>query len=343
MKVLFLASCSQRKHLYSNASVRYRCYNSAEDLNSLGVWADVCHVDDFLTQWVEQYDVFIFHRPTDERSCKRAIFLLKEKNKTILADYDDLLFGKENAYSSPAYVNGLASRRLILSANKSYTEALKLFDHFTVSTEPLIGHIKKIKPNAQCQVVHNGVNKRWFDLSGGITLTNNNVIGYFAGGACHNKDFLSISKALSFCFRQHSDSRLLIPEVLTVSEELISSKRVMSFGRQHFLRLPEIMANCSLNIAPLLDNEFNRCKSAIKFLESASVGVPLIATPIPDFFRFNSDGLLFAKSSTEWMQRLDQTMKYPVRIQKQLRDYVYSEGMSAQQSLKLVEFVQGVL
>ena len=343
MRVLFLASCSQRGGLYDNASVRYRCYNPAEDLNVQGVLADVCHVDEFRKELIDHYDAFIFHRPTDERDCIKVIRLLRGHNKVIIADYDDLLFGKENALHSPAYINEGASKRLVLSANQSYTKALLNFDYFTVSTEPLADHIRKIKPAAVCRVVHNGINQRWFDIAGRCRVTKGETIGYFAGGSCHNKDFLSISSLLKQSLLENKSCKLLIPEMLSIPDSLKSNDQISTFGKKHFFLLPEVMANCSVNIAPLLDNEFNRCKSAIKFLESATAGVPLVASAIPDFMRFSSAGLTFAYSHIEWKEHIEEFLSSGSCMKKELREYVFSYGMSNIQSMKLCEFISGLV
>ena len=343
MKVLFLASCSSQRNLYNDACVRYRCFNPAVDLVSERVVADVCHVAEFSSKFIDWYDVFIFCRPVYENECKNVIKLLKKQNKIIVADYDDLLFGKENAVHSPRYINKSSSERFIFSANKHYTEALKYFDFFTVSTEPLAQHIIKLKPEAKCCVVHNGVSKRWFDLAISVESFNKEQIGYFAGGACHNADFQSITPALRQFLENNSNSTLYIPEMLSVDDGLKQNDQLECFGKMHFLQLPEAIAKCAVNIAPLLENEFNRCKSAIKFLESAAAGVPVIASPIPDFKRFSSTGLRFAKTHQDWINHLSLFMDRRGEFQDELRDCVYSEGMSLPQSIKLLTFLQEVL
>ncbi|MCF1458316.1 MAG: hypothetical protein LPH21_12400 [Shewanella sp.] len=346
MKILFLVTCSSSISLYSDSSARYRCYNPADDLSSQGALADVCHVAQLSRKLIGLYDVFIFCRPLYEGACKKAINLLKAQGKTIVADYDDLLFGKENAVYSPRYINQKSSKRFIFSANKSYTRALDFFDGFIASTVPLANQIKKLKPEAECCVVHNGINKRWFDLATRVKLSEKSRIGYFAGGACHNSDFRSITPALLRFLAEKKHCGLLLPEALSVDESLAASARLERFEKKHFLQLPEIMADCTVNIAPLLDNKFNRCKSSIKFLESAAVGVPLIASPIPDFMRFSSRGLWFAENEQEWLEHLktsiNQSSEQRAVLCDELRSTVYSEGLSFPQSMKLLNFLQEV-
>ena len=341
MRVLFLAACSQRKNLYSNASVRYRCFNPAEDLRQLGVVADVCHVTDFSKVLMAAYDVFVFHRPVNDRFCKKAILALKQCHKTIIADYDDLLFGEENAVFSPMYINKPSARKMVFLANKSYTDALGLFKYITVSTRPLADQVIHYNPEAVCSVVHNGINGRWFDVAAISNITQSQSIGYFAGGACHNRDFSDVSLAIGQVLDQYPEAEFFMPESLAMPEAL-QCKKFRTFGQKHFLQLPAVVAESSVTIAPLLDNPFNYCKSAIKFLESASVGVSLVATPIPDFDRFQSDGLSFAYTSADWVERiaayLDSDTK--VKTRSVLRECVKAVGMSMQQSKRLLDFFE---
>ena len=58
---------------------------------------------------------------------------------------------------------------------------------------------------------------------------------------------------------------------------------------------PKMLVNFDIGIAPLEDNEFNRCKSNIKFLEYSGVGVPVIASEVEPYsksIKNNETGLL---------------------------------------------------
>lgn len=60
---------------------------------------------------------------------------------------------------------------------------------------------------------------------------------------------------------------------------------------------PSVLYRAQLNliVAPCLDNEFNRCKSNIKYLEACALGVPLIASRIsPTYTKYMPDQHLFS-------------------------------------------------
>lgn len=343
MKILFLAVGADPANLYGDASVRYRAFNTADDLRSVGVCADVCHVAQFAMSYLTQYNVFIFIRPIYEGACKKVIDLLKRHNKTIVADFDDLLFGEENVQYAPRFINGHGSKRFLAAAFHRYTQAVRCFDFFIASTYPLAEKIQQQKPDARCTVIHNGVSKRWFELAAKARKSDERRIGYYAGGACHNADFRRIGPALRRCLQAHPHVQLSLPEALALPEEIKGIPQLERFKKMHFLLLPNEMAKCSVTIAPLLENPFNACKSAIKFLESAAAGTPIVATSIPDFHRFACDGLRYADTLPQWTEQLTSLLEFSKKQRLALQEYIYAEGMSQPQSEKLLDFLYELL
>ena len=55
-------------------------------------------------------------------------------------------------------------------------------------------------------------------------------------------------------------------------------------------------------MAPLEDTQFNRCKSALKLLETGVWGVPLIATLIENT-QLCSAKVCFTRKENEWLER----------------------------------------
>ena len=65
-------------------------------------------------------------------------------------------------------------------------------------------------------------------------------------------------------------------------EELVKSKVIEHHPGTSILNYPEKLRSLDLNVmvAPCIDNEFNRCKSNIKWLEACALGIPLLASDI---------------------------------------------------------------
>lgn len=63
-------------------------------------------------------------------------------------------------------------------------------------------------------------------------------------------------------------------------KEEIEKKKVQCYGCVPIVQYPSTLYNLGLQaiVAPLQDNEFNRCKSNIKYIEACAIGVPLFAS-----------------------------------------------------------------
>jgi glycosyltransferase involved in cell wall biosynthesis len=93
---------------------------------------------------------------------------------------------------------------------------------------------------------------------------------------------------------------------------------IKSFGAQpvltipsnfHYESHPDRLRNLAADIAicPLLDTAFNRCKSDIKFIEFAYLGVPIIASRLPGYVDsiFDSKNGYLCETTAEWSDRID--------------------------------------
>jgi len=84
------------------------------------------------------------------------------------------------------------------------------------------------------------------------------------------------------------------------------------------------LMNFDIGLAPLCDNHFNRCKSAIKYFEYSAVGVPTIASNIPpysDVITNMVDGVL-CTTEEDWKEALTMLIENP-DLRKKLADRAY--------------------
>jgi hypothetical protein len=78
-------------------------------------------------------------------------------------------------------------------------------------------------------------------------------------------------------------------------EDLISEGKVEIHDGTTIMNYPSKFENLNLQavVAPIQDIEFNRCKSFIKYMECAALGVPLFASNTLPYNRVMSDKQLF--------------------------------------------------
>lgn len=64
---------------------------------------------------------------------------------------------------------------------------------------------------------------------------------------------------------------------------------------------PSVVASLDVGVVPLIDNAFNRAKSWLKGLEFAALGVPFVASPLPEYRALNKFGAgMIATRPRQW-------------------------------------------
>jgi glycosyltransferase involved in cell wall biosynthesis len=246
-------------------------------------------------------------RPTLDPDTLALLERCRAAGALLVADFDDLMFAGSVEHW-PDVIAGHVSVPEAERKQARYRDALGVFDAFTASTEVLARELREASGGARVAVVPNGVSQHW--LWQGRALYRRpkdqalKVIRYLPGSR-HDHDlgvaaapigrFLSRRAQVRFEVLGPSDA---LPEALPTS----STRRL---PRVPFDHLPEFLCTSWLTIAPLVDNRFNRAKSAIKFLESAAFGTPCIATPIPDMRAHEQGGLALPSTEAEWEQALE--------------------------------------
>ncbi|MEB3350326.1 MAG: rhamnan synthesis F family protein, partial [Cyanobacteriota bacterium] len=89
-------------------------------------------------------------------------------------------------------------------------------------------------------------------------------------------------------------------EWLTSVEVPLTSRRYPSFV-PWLRQLP----GCHLGLAPLADNPFNRCKSDLKALDYAALGLSCLCSDLPPYAELSRRRLIRAVSSDGWLEALD--------------------------------------
>ena len=124
----------------------------------------------------------------------------------------------------------------------------------------------------------------------------NIIIGYFSGSITHNSDLEMIEPAIIKILKEYNNVKLLIFGQLTIPEELNNfNQQIIKKNFTDWRKLPQLISNVDINIAPIEDSIFNQAKSENKWLEAALVKVPTIASNVgafKDVIIHNETGLL---------------------------------------------------
>jgi glycosyltransferase involved in cell wall biosynthesis len=155
-------------------------------------------------------------------------------------------------------------------------------DAVWVSTAELAATLNDLRDDIL--VVRNGLDERLWNRTVGFTPPHQGPVRIlFMGTATHDADFAIVESALArlkSVFAEHVSIELLgvsmrsdlPPFVSRVSMPVQACSSYPSFvnwiTRQHW----------DIGIAPLADTAFNRCKSDIKALDYAALGLPMLAS-----------------------------------------------------------------
>jgi glycosyltransferase involved in cell wall biosynthesis len=133
------------------------------------------------------------------------------------------------------------------------------------------------------------------------------VVTYGSGTRTHDADFAVAAPGLLAAMRARPRLMLRIAgEVKLPAAFDALADRVERLPKTHFAAYMERLADTDISIAPLENTIFNDCKSNIKFLEAAVLGVVSICSPCDNFrdvVRHGVNGLL-ADSDGAWEDAL---------------------------------------
>jgi glycosyltransferase involved in cell wall biosynthesis len=306
----------------------YRIARMARSAAEAGWAAATVAVDDLEPHWWQklapapQFVILwrVRHRPLVER----AIAAWRQAGATILFDVDDLMI--DPAIARPDVIDAIRSLRLEPAAVADLYEGIRrtmlLADACLAPTAPLAAALEAASRPAF--VIENGFDDETVRASRAAVLARRRQpadglvrIGYAAGSRTHQRDFAVAAPALAAVLRDHPACRLVLfrrsgrdGALLEVGEfpELAGlADRIEWREAVPLARLPEELARCDINIAPLeAGNPFCEAKSELKYFEAALVGVPTVASPTAPFRAAIRDGAtgLLAADAADWRRHL---------------------------------------
>lgn len=252
------------------------------------------------------FDLISWLRPTAGKKSLATLERAVALGIPCIADVDDLIFDPELAFEAPAVINGFVSIEKIKKRFLDHANLLRKFNAITVSTSSLLAHVQRSFASIPSAVVHNGLSDYWLQHT--ETLTSKKArklsVAYLPGTRSHDKDFQSICKPLAQWLFKKPDCALDIVGKLEYPRHQLPKAQVRHIPWMDYYRLPAAIASQRATLAPLTSSSFNDSKSHVKFIESAALGVPLIASSIPDLEQHQCPGLLFANTETQWLEAL---------------------------------------
>ena len=301
---------------------RYRVLNKAEQLRKHGFAVKVVNLSDFQLSMAQNASHIIIYRSPISPELLRLCHLAKEYGKPVFFDIDDLVF--DTVYTDQlSYTQGLNSveKGNYDAGVRNYGYMLENCDGAITSTSQLQEELYKY----QSKVLLNR-NLASDDL---IAISSQYIkdysqtsdivkIGYFSGSISHNENFELIKPAIKQLLTKYSNVQLHIVGILDIPQDMKPfENQIVTHDYVDWDKLPALISEVDINLAPLVDSIFNRAKSEIKWIEAALVKVPTVASKIGAFSDAVVDGETGLLATDEqWFDKLETLVLSPELRQK---------------------------
>ncbi|WP_161957504.1 glycosyltransferase [Slackia isoflavoniconvertens] len=318
--------------------IRYRVDHQVEQLRAHGISARRIDAWNLNKDCVRTARVFIIFRCPYSDAIGDFIQLAKSLNKVVLFDIDDLVIDRFYTDQIP-FLDTLSpeDRKGYDDGVDAMQKTMMLCDGVVTTTDALANELLKYHKNvcinrnvASDEMVYfseraiqerdlfplqsrDEVNrkdlKRWKNAKQRSESRDKTQvhIGYFSGSITHNDDFEAIVSPIKRIFESYPNVRLHVVGELTVPDGLKGYEdRIVAVPFMPWRRLPKLISEMDINIAPLVDSIFNRAKSENKWLEASLVKVPTIASNVGAFrdaIKSGEDGFL-CDSEDDWFNAL---------------------------------------
>ncbi len=303
----------------------YRVTQKCEQLTAAGIGWQVFDYMNGTQDYINScgtFDAAIFYRVPAIPSIVRAIEAARKAGQPTFYEIDDLMFDPEKFPASFESYGGQVSHDIyasLVTGAVTLRHALSICDFAIASTTALAARMAPLTLRGRAFVHRNGLGKtheRNFDphedLPGGELR-----LFYGTGTKAHNEDFTTeLVPSLLKLFAKHGDGiRLVIMGYLTLPDSLAPyAHRITRLDpiwdiEQYW----NVLRGMSINLAVLTPNDVADCKSEIKWLEAAMMGVPSVVTATATYkevIRDNETGMLVT-SSKQWFTAVDDLISSP--------------------------------
>lgn len=242
-------------------------------------------------------DVVVVQRGFPRRETRDVLEAILALKKPVIYETDDDLRIVPAWHNKPSY-----------SEVSQYIEDFaRRADLVTVATEYLAERFRPLNPNVV--VLPNCLrHSLWRAIPVRPQRPSGLTIGYY-GSRGHRKDLELIEDALVELSRRYADLQFVFLGCITERLARLPHARFAEFDGV-YCKWPERLARAGIDIAvaPLIDCEFNNCRSHIKFLELGMLQVAAVFSelaPYRDAVQHGVSGILASNRVPDWLDALD--------------------------------------
>lgn len=303
-KVIYIAE-------YISFSSRYRLEHLQEEMLYMGVTGELWETENLPKNrnW-DDVDAVVIYRSRDMEPLSSLIKEVKAHNIPILYDTDDYIFEYDEIKNLP-FMSGEKYKDFDKYSLAMY-KCMEKVDAFITSTENMKVAIQRNFKDKPVYVNRNVASAKMVVLSLLAQETckyhkDKVVLGYFSGSDTHSRDFELISDVLLSIMKKKENVYLKIVGCLELPESFAGfEERIIRENFMDWYELPLSIAECDINLMPLENTFFHRCKSENKWMEAALVRVPTVGS-FNDELNFateNGKNVFLCHDKMEWEEKL---------------------------------------
>lgn len=307
---------------------RYRVLNKAEQLRKHGFAVKVVNLSDFQLSMAQNASHIIIYRSPISPELLRLCHLAKDYGKPVFFDIDDLVF--DTVYTDQlSYTQGLnpVEKGNYDAGVRNYGYMLENCHGAITSTNQLQEELKKYQSTVLLN--RNLASDELISISSQFLKDYSQVsdvvkIGYFSGSISHNENFELIKPAIKQLLKKYSNVQLHIVGILDIPKDMKPfGNQIVTHDYVDWDKLPALISEVDINLAPLVDSIFNRAKSEIKWIEAALVKVPTVASKIGAFSDEVVDGETgLLATDDEWFDKLE-SLVLSLELRQKLAESAY--------------------
>lgn len=342
--ILFISFVKLPGSYQINASFMYRCLNLGIALGHRGFRVEYSHAFQAIKHLMfSRHDICVLHRPNGSHLCRTIGALLRKKGITTVIDFDDLIFDPRMQQYSPGVINGHVKSKQIIKRFSRCRDFSFRHHHFTVSTQALADVLQRMHPKSDIRIIHNCRLPGWGETPDEIPVKSHKRLTYFPGSLGHEHDLAVAWPAIKEVMAQRPEIEFHVVGRMDVSE-LRKEAPVFHLGLLPPDQYRHEVEASWVNIGPLAENPFNRCKSALKMIEATAFGVPTIYSPNEDALRFDGKGCLLADSHDAWVAHILALTDPDYYRQQQTLSFEAGQGETdvAGQAERFIEFLADI-
>jgi glycosyltransferase involved in cell wall biosynthesis len=191
---------------------------------------------------------------------------------------------------------------------------IKMADHIVVTNDELKNAIKELNP--YITVIPNAIDPKIWEVK--RKKRNDGVvrIGWMSSGS-HFADLPIINPVIDELIAKYPNVEVHYAGMIWGNKQ--EGREYHHSGTNGYDDFPQFYADLDIDIAiaPLKDTLFNRCKSNIKWLEAAMLGIPMVASDVLPYrsIQHGKTGFL-ASNKDQWLKYLSHLIENPAERKK---------------------------